>query len=69
METALRQNVKKILSEGLGIRPDIRLAYYLNAINETNGKISDLESKIKLVLYNQENLDRKLRKIISLIEE
>lgn len=62
-----KNKIKAVLSEGLGIRRDINLAYFLNEIDETNGKIKKLESKLNLVIHNQQILDSKLNSIIELL--
>ena len=59
--------IKDVISEGLGIRRDINLAYFLNEIDETNEKVKRLESQLNIILNNQKILDHKLNKIIELL--
>ncbi len=61
-----KQKIKEILA-GLNINPNINFKYFLNCINETNDKVKSLDSKIQMVLYNQEQLNQKLDKIIRMI--
>lgn len=38
--------IRAILSEGLGIREDVNLAYYLDAIDETNQKLDYIDNRL-----------------------
>lgn len=62
-----KNKIKDVISEGLGIRRDINLAYFLNEIDEANEKVKRLESQLNIILNNQKILDHKLNKIIELL--
>jgi hypothetical protein len=66
---AEKQKLKAYLSEGLNIRPDINLPYFLDAISSSKAKILELESKLNEVLMNQRALDNKLNWIINVLGE
>lgn len=62
-----KDKIKDVISEGLGIRRDINLSYFLNEIDETNEKVKRLESQFNIILNNQRILDNKLNAIIELL--
>lgn len=64
-----KKHIKEILSQGLGINPNINFAYFLNAINQTDESTKEILSKIERIEYNQRILDDKLNMIIRLIKK
>lgn len=62
---AEKNKVKDVLAEGLNIRRDINLAFFLDSINNTNQKVNEMNSKINQILSNQRYLDQKLDIIVS----
>ena len=64
-----KKKVKDIIEEGLGIRRDINLAFFLNEINNTNKNVETIKSQITQIIYNQRNLEIKLDKIIRMLME
>ena len=63
-----KKHIKEILSQGLGINQNINLAYFLNAIDQTDERTKEILSKIERIEYNQRILDNKLDMIIRLIK-
>lgn len=61
-----KEKVKDVLKE-LHLNPKLNFAYFLGEIDETNDKIKELESKMQLILHNQQIIDRKLDMIIKRI--
>ncbi len=62
-----KNKVKDVIQYGLGIRRDINLAYFLNAIAATNDDVKNLKSQIDRIIYNQRILDEKLDRIIRML--
>ncbi len=62
-----KNKIKDVLEDGLGIRRNINLSYYLNAINSTDENIERLQSQINQIIHNQKVLDYKLDKIITML--
>lgn len=62
-----KKKVKEILSDGLRIRPDINLPYYLDAIDATKKEVMEIKTQLNQLLSNQRVLDSKLDRIIRLI--
>lgn len=62
-----KDKVKDVLEEGLGIRRNLNLAYYLNAIDSTNENVEELQSQINQIIHNQRRLDDKLDRIIRML--
>lgn len=60
--------IKDVISDGLGIRPDINFAYYLNAIDDSSDRIKRIESKMSQIINNQRILDDKLNMIINMLQ-
>lgn len=63
-----KKHIKEILSGGLGLNQNINLAYYLNAIDETDERTKEILSRIERIEYNQRLLDAKLDMIIRLLK-
>ena len=64
-----KRHIKEILSNGLNLNPNINFAYFLNAIDDTNSKTKELESKLQRVEYNQRLLNDKLDMILRLLNK
>lgn len=64
-----KRHIKEILSNGLNLNPNINFAYFLNAIDDTNSKSKELESKLQRVEYNQRLINDKLDMILRLLNK
>ena len=60
-----KKRIKEILSQGLGINPNINLAYFLDAVDETDKRTKEIMSRLERIEYNQRAIDNKLDMIIS----
>lgn len=67
LTTQEKKKIKEILSDGLRIRPDINLPYYLDAIDATKKEVMEIKTQLNQLLSNQRVLDSKLDFIIRLI--
>ena len=65
---AEKDKIKDILSDGLKINRNINFPYYLDSIIYIRESIKKLDSKLSEILYNQNNIDIKLNKILSSIK-
>ena len=61
-----KRKVKDVLS-ALNVNPNINLAYFLNAIDNSNNNINSIKMLLNTIEYNQRLLDQKLDRIINLI--
>ena len=61
-----KNKIKDILKE-LHLNPNLNFAYFLGEIDETSDKVKELESKMQLILHNQQIIDKKLDMIIKRI--
>ena len=59
-----KNKIKDILSDELSINKEIYFPYFLNAIDESNKNIKDLDSKLNDVMHNQKILEQKLDSIL-----
>lgn len=60
-----KRKVREILSDGLGLKSNIRLAYYLDSVHDTKEDVQILKSKLDDLLYNQRVINDKLDKILT----
>ena len=63
-----KKKVKEVLSDGLGLNSNIRLAFYLDSINNTNETVQKLKLELSNVLHNQRVINDKLDRIIRSIK-
>lgn len=66
---AEKKKVKDILADGLNIRRDINLPYFLDCIKRTNSKVDEINSRIDQIIYYQQCLDQKLDRIIHMLNQ
>ena len=58
-----KRKVKDVISE-LNIDTRINFPYFLDCIDETNTKIKSLDSKLQMIINNQQIIDQKLNLIL-----
>lgn len=63
-----KAKVKDVLADGLGISRNINLPYFLNSIDATKKEVAALKTQLDSLLNNQIILDRKLDRIIRLLD-
>ena len=63
-----KEKIKDILSDGLKINKNIYLPYFLDAIQNTNLKVENIQTQLNQIVYNQRILEKKLDMIINLLQ-
>lgn len=55
-----KEHIKDVLQDGLNIRRDINLPYFLDKIDDTNDDVKKVLSQLSTIIHNQQILDAKL---------
>jgi len=67
LSTEEKNKIKAILSEGLHVRSDVNLSYFLEAIDDTKDEVQRIISRINGIESKLDNLESRINYLISYI--